>query len=263
MKNKEKEHNHKKKYGQNFLSDSLLLNKIEEVTNITKDDNVIEIGVGLGYLTELIVNKANKVVAFEIDDDLIPKIQKKFKNYDNFELYHQDFLKFDLEKLKGKYKVIANIPYYITSDIIEKLIAVDNIKEIYIMVQKEVGLRITSNKGKDVGLLTHNINFRADSEYLFTIDKKYFDPIPKVDSAFIKIEKKNKEYKNMIEEQKYFDFLKIIFSNKRKTLINNLKNYDKEKIIKILNDMNKSTNIRAEELSILEIIEIIKKIEEI
>lgn len=262
------DHNYKKKYGQNFLNDLTILENIKDFTKINKNDNVIEIGVGKGFLTEMLIENSNFVTAFEIDDDLIPKLNKKFDKYSNFKLFHEDFMKFDLENIidkNKKYKVVANIPYYITSPIIEKLLSIrSNIDSIYIMVQKEVGVRIcASKKTSDMSSFTHFVNFYADTNYLFTVKKEMFTPIPKVDSAFIEIKiRQNNKYQEMIDENKYFEYIKIAFSNKRKTLSNNFKNIiKKDKLENILLRNNLNIQARPEELDILDYINIIKEIE--
>lgn len=251
---KNNKHNFKKKYGQNFLDSKELLDKIEDVINLVKTDEVIEIGAGLGYLTSMLLKSAKSVISYEIDDELIPKLLDKFKDYTNFKLIHEDFMRSKI--IGNNLKVIANIPYYITSPIIQKLIDNrDKIDEIYLMVQKEVGIRICTDK--DVSILTHSVNFYCETEYLFTVPKELFVPMPKVDSAFIKLKlRKDKKYENLVSSDKYFKFLKLAFSNKRKTLYNNLKAHvDKEKLEKYIN-----LKVRAEELSIEDIITIIKGI---
>lgn len=248
-------HNFKKKYGQNFLEDQELLNKIKESININKSDSqVIEIGPGLGFLTNMLIDNSKKLTAYEIDDDLIPKLKEKFKNCTNFILKHEDFMDANIEG-EG-IKVIANIPYYITSPIIQKLLKYrKHIDEIYLMVQKEVGIRICTDK--DVSILTHSVNFYCETQYLFTVEKELFTPKPKVDSAFIKLKiRKDKKYEKMIDELTYFKFLKQAFSNKRKTLQNNLKTcVDKQLLEKYV-----PSKVRAEELSIDEIVKLIKEL---
>lgn len=268
MKNNKENHNFKKKYGQNFLEDENLFSKIEEVVNLLPNENVLEIGPGLGYLTEMFLKKNINTTCVEIDDDLIPKLSKKFSKYENFNLIHNDFLKLDLNNiLKGKtYKVIANIPYYITSPIIEKLIEFkENIDEIFLMVQKEVGERLCSKENdKNRSIFTHFVQFYGETNYLFTVKKELFTPMPKVDSAFIKIKiYKDNKYKNLINEDKYFKFIKTSFSNKRKCLTNNLKSlgYNKDFLEEKLEKINLSKTVRAEDLSIENFIDLIKEIE--
>ena len=261
-------HEAKKKYGQNFLEDSELSEKIIEISGVSKDIEVIEIGPGLGFLTEKLIEKSKYLTAFEIDDDLIPVLKKKFQGRDNFSLVHEDFMTTDLGTfLKGKknIKVVANIPYYITSPIINKLIEYrKNISEIYLMVQKEVAERIASETGsKNMSLLTHAVQFYADAEYLFTVPKEKFTPVPKVDSAFLKIKMFDDEkYEKQISEEEYFKYLKTAFSNKRKSIANNLagEGYSKEVTGDILEKLGKTRLARTEEFSVQEFINLIEEL---
>ena len=261
-------HEAKKKYGQNFLEDSELSEKIIEISGVSKDIEVIEIGPGLGFLTEKLIEKSKYLTAFEIDDDLIPVLKKKFQGRDNFSLIHEDFMTTDLGTfLEGKknIKVVANIPYYITSPIINKLIEYrKNISEIYLMVQKEVAERIASEAGsKNMSLLTHAVQFYADAEYLFTVPKEKFTPIPKVDSAFLKIKMFDDErYEKQISEEEYFKYLKTAFSNKRKSIANNLsgEGYSKEVTGDILEKLGKTRLARTEEFSVQEFINLIEQL---
>ena len=261
-------HEAKKKYGQNFLEDSELSEKIIEISGISKDTEVIEIGPGLGFLTGKLIEKSKYLMAFEIDDDLIPVLNKKFQGRDNFSLIHEDFMTADLGTfLDGKknIKVVANIPYYITSPIINKLIEYrKNISEIYLMVQKEVAERIASEAGsKNMSLLTHAVQFYADAEYLFTVPKEKFTPVPKVDSAFLKIKMFDDErYEKQISEGEYFKYLKTAFSNKRKSIANNLsgEGYSKEVTGDILEKLGKTRLARTEEFSVQEFINLIDEL---
>ena len=261
-------HEAKKKYGQNFLEDSELSEKIIEISGVSKDIEVIEIGPGLGFLTEKLIEKSKYLTAFEIDDDLIPVLKKKFQGRDNFSLVHEDFMTTDLGTfLEGKknIKVVANIPYYITSPIINKLIEYrKNISEIYLMVQKEVAERIASEAGsKNMSLLTHAVQFYADAEYLFTVPKEKFTPVPKVDSAFLKIKMFDDErYEKQISEEEYFKYLKTAFSNKRKSIANNLsgEGYSKEVTGDILEKLGKTRLARTEEFSVQEFINLIEEL---
>ena len=269
IKNHKKEtHEAKKKYGQNFLEDSELSERIIEISGVSKDTEVIEIGPGLGFLTEKLIENSKHLTAFEIDDDLIPVLNKKFQGRDNFSLIHEDFMVADLSTfLNGKknIKVVANIPYYITSPIINKLIEYrKNISEIYLMVQKEVAERIASQAGsKNMSLLTHAVQFYADAEYLFTVPKEKFIPVPKVDSAFLKIKMFDDErYEKQISEGEYFKYLKTAFSNKRKSIANNLsgEGYSKEVIGNILEKLGKTRLARTEEFSVQEFINLIDEL---
>lgn len=262
-------HKHKKKYGQNFLDDNQLLREIEEVCNISKDENILEIGPGLGFLTDMILKKEANLISFEIDDDLIGILNKKFGKFDNFTLKHIDFLEANLNEILKKdkeYKVVANIPYYITSPIINKLLEVkENISEIYIMVQKEVGERLTNTEGnKNRGVFTNIVQFYAQSEYLFTINKEKFNPVPKVDSAFIKFKiYKDKKYENLIDQDLLIKYVKAAFVNKRKNIVNNYKliSIDKDLTIEALRYIKKEASARAEELSVSDFIQLIHYIE--
>ena len=261
-------HEAKKKYGQNFLEDTELSDEILDVTEVNEETDVIEIGPGLGFLTEKLVESAKSLIAFEIDDDLIPVLMKKFGDKENFTLIHNDFMEIELEEyLSGKkdIKVVANIPYYITSPIINKLIEHrDKISEIYLMVQKEVAERIASRpNSKNMSLLTHGVQFYADAEYLFTVEKEKFNPIPKVDSAFLKIKVlEDKRYETQITEEEYFKYLKAAFSNKRKSVGNNISSlgYSKDKIVEVLKKLNKTSLARTEEFSVQEFIDFIKEL---
>ena len=255
----------KKKYGQNFLNDSNLSDEILDIAKIDEETEVLEIGPGLGFLTEKLIENSKFLTAFEIDDDLIPFLNKKFENKQNFKLIHQDFMEADLEKFfedKKNVKVVANIPYYITSPIINKLLEYrENIDEIYLMVQKEVAERIASKPhSKSMSLLTHAVQFYAEAEYLFTVPKEKFDPVPKVDSAFLGIKiLKDKRYESQISEEKYFKYLKEAFSNKRKSIVNNLTKlgFSKDVVGAALEKVGKTRLARTEEFSVQEFIDFI------
>ena len=262
-------HKAKKKYGQNFLNDSNLSDEILDIASIDEETEVLEIGPGLGFLTEKLIENSKFLTAFEIDDDLIPFLNKKFENKQNFKLIHQDFMEADLEKFfedKKNVKVVANIPYYITSPIINKLLEYrENINEIYLMVQKEVAERIASQPhSKNMSLLTHAVQFYAEAEYLFTVPKEKFDPIPKVDSAFLGIKiLKDKRYESQISEEKYFKYLKEAFSNKRKSIVNNLTKlgFSKDVVGAALEKVGKTRLARTEEFSVQEFIDFIEILE--
>ena len=258
-------HKAKKKYGQNFLNDSNLSDEILDIANIDEETEVLEIGPGLGFLTEKLIENSKFLTAFEIDDDLIPFLAKKFENKQNFKLIHQDFMEADLEKFfenRKNVKVVANIPYYITSPIINKLLEYrENIDEIYLMVQKEVAERIASQPhSKNMSLLTHAVQFYAEAEYLFTVPKEKFDPVPKVDSAFLGIKiLKDKRYESQISEEKYFKYLKEAFSNKRKSIANNFTKlgFSKDVVGAALEKVGKTRLARTEEFSVQEFIDFI------
>ncbi|WP_410208595.1 16S rRNA (adenine(1518)-N(6)/adenine(1519)-N(6))-dimethyltransferase RsmA [Fusobacterium sp.] len=254
---------HKKKFGQNFLTDQKdVLQKIMKVSNVTPQDTVLEIGPGEGALTALLLNAAKKVVAIEIDTDLEKILRKKFDDNPKYTLVMNDVLETDIKKYVDKgTKVVANIPYYITSPIINKLI--DNrdvIDEIYIMVQKEVAERICAKKGKERSVLTLAVEYFGEAQYLFTIPKEAFTPIPKVDSAFMSIKLyKDNRYQNLIEEKVFFKYIKAAFFSKRKNLLNNFTSlgYSKDQLRDILKKADISENLRAENLSIDDFIRLI------
>ncbi|WP_163469836.1 16S rRNA (adenine(1518)-N(6)/adenine(1519)-N(6))-dimethyltransferase RsmA [Fusobacterium sp. IOR10] len=253
---------HKKKYGQNFLTDqNNILDMIIEVSNPCENEEILEIGPGEGALTELLLKKSKRVNCVEIDTDLEKLLKAKFENEKKFNLIMGDILEVDLnEVLVSNTKVIANIPYYITSPIVNKLISHrDKINEIYLMVQKEVGERICATSGKERSILTLAVEFFGKGEYLFTIPKESFTPIPKVDSGFISIKlHKDKKYENEISEELFFKYVKASFSNKRKNIVNNLStlHFSKDFIKEKLEILGISPNERAENITIDKFIEL-------
>lgn len=259
---------HKKKYGQNFLNDqNTVLERIMEVSQVSSDDEVLEIGPGEGALTELLLQRAKKVNCVEIDTDLEKILRKKFDSNPKFDLHMGDILEADLRGIIGSNtKVVANIPYYITSPIINKLIEHrDLIDEVYLMVQKEVGERVCATSGKERSVLTLAVEYFGEAEYLFTIPKEFFTPVPKIDSGFIGIKfYKDRRFESIIDENLFFKYVKGAFSNKRKNIVNNLATLgiSKDKIQGVLTELGISFNERAENLSIEQFIELAKLLEE-
>ena len=257
------EYKHKKKYGQNFLNDKEeILNKIIEVSNVNEESEILEIGPGQGALTALLVERVKKLTCIEIDKDLENGLRKKFDKKENYSLVMGDVLEVDFKKyLNAGTKVVANIPYYITSPIINKIIEnKDLIDEAYIMVQKEVGERICAKSGKERSVLTLAVEYYGEANYLFTIPREFFNPIPNVDSAFISIKfYKDKRYEDKISEDLFFKYIKAAFSNKRKNIVNNFSTlgYSKNEIKELLQELEVSENERAENISIEKFIEII------
>ena len=257
------EYKHKKKYGQNFLNDKEeILNKIIEVSNVNEESEILEIGPGQGALTALLVERVKKLTCIEIDKDLENGLRKKFDKKENYSLVMGDVLEVDFKKyLNAGTKVVANIPYYITSPIINKIIEnKDLIDEAYIMVQKEVGERICAKSGKERSVLTLAVEYYGEANYLFTIPREFFNPIPNVDSAFISIKfYKDKRYEDKISEDLFFKYIKAAFSNKRKNIVNNFSTlgYSKNEIKGLLEELEVSENERAENISIEKFIEII------
>ena len=248
----------KKSLGQNFLRDEAVLEKIVESADLKSDDFVIEIGPGEGVLTEKLSKKGGKVLAIELDDRLIPILNDKFRNKKNVEIFHGDILKINLNEFFSKhnmqdtrYKVVANLPYYITSPIIRYFLENENHpSEMILMVQKEVAQRIVAESG-EMSILAVAVQYYAKAEYLFTVSKDAFEPAPKVDSAVIKISEINNDKSEDVK--KFFQIVRTGFSSKRKTLANNLASSfqkDKKEIENILEEMSFSKMVRAQELSV-------------
>lgn len=250
----------KKSLGQNFLKDDAVLRRIVEDAKISSEDVVLEIGPGQGALTELLVAKCKKVIAIELDDRLIPLLQEKFADTKNLEIIHEDILKINLPELisslqlaDNSYKVVANIPYYITAPIIRLLLETKYPPiEMILMAQKEVAERICAKPG-EMSILAVSVQYYAKAEYLFTVSKNSFDPVPKVDSAILKIKLKVESEKSKEETKKFFRVVKAGFSAKRKTLANNLASslqLDKKVAEQKLESLGFSANVRAQELGV-------------
>ena len=255
-----KELSAKKSLGQNFLKDNNVLNMIAESIK-TKDDLIIEIGPGMGALTKKLINKDSYVIAYEIDERtkgyLLPLENEKTK------IIYKDFLKTDIkEDIKdieyNNLYVIANIPYYITTPIIEHIISENiNVSAMTLLVQKEVAERFSAKpKTKEYGAITVYLNYFFEVEKLFNVKNTCFSPAPKVDSAVVKFTKKENIYD--VDNKKFFKFITECFSQKRKTLKNNLRNYDWDKVKEILDKHDILESCRAEELTLDIFIEIYK-----
>ena len=251
----------KKKFGQNFLIDENILNNIVDSGLIDNDTLVIEIGCGAGALTKKILNKTNKFIGYEIDISLKPILDTLGTN-----IIFDDFLKRNIKEDINKYNykklyVVANLPYYITTPIITKIIEEDiNVDKIIIMVQKEVGDRLSAKVGtKDYNSLTIFINYYYDVKKLFVVSKNVFIPKPNVDSIVIALEKKDNRL-NVNNEKVFFKLVRDSFTQKRKTLKNNLKDYDFDLIKKILIKHNYTEDVRAEKLPIEVFVEIANNI---
>lgn len=257
--------NFKKKYGQNFLKDDNILNKIIKVSNLKDDSLIIEIGPGNGSLTSKLLETANNVLAYEIDKELEYILLNKFENYNNFNLIMDDFLNrnisVDIKKFKySNLYVIANLPYYITTPIITKIISEIDVDKMVIMVQNEVGDRLSASVGcKDYSSLTVFLNYYFDIKKEFIVDKNCFIPSPNVDSCIVSLTKKEK--KLYVKDVNLFEkFIRDSFQFKRKNLRNNLKEYNLETIEKILNKYNKDLTSRAESLSLEIFIDIVNNL---
>jgi 16S rRNA (adenine1518-N6/adenine1519-N6)-dimethyltransferase len=236
-------HQFKKRFGQNFLKDENLLKKIVSSANL-KGENVIEIGPGMGALTKYIVKDAAFLNAYEVDTSLKGHLSTLFQNQNNIEIIYEDFLEADLSHYQGDISVIGNIPYNITSPIIFKLIETDAVKKITIMIQKEIGDRITAHPNtKAYNALSVILQTSYDIKKIVDVNKKMFYPVPKVDSIVIQMIKKT----HLNED--FQSFVKVCFKQKRKTLANNLLEAhisDKETLHKILKSLNYTNDIRAE-----------------
>lgn len=252
-----------KKLGQNFLINDEVINGIVEASNIQKEDLVIEIGPGLGTLTSELLENAGKVIAIELDENMLPILNDRFKLYDNFELLNEDVLKVDLNKLisenmggLSKAKVVANLPYYITTPIIMKLLENKlNIESITVMVQKEVADRITAKPGDKLsGSITYSVDYYAEAEKIVFVDKSSFIPAPEVDSEVIKLQIREEPKVHVENEELFFKVIKASFMQRRKTLLNGLNNSgiikDKESLKEILQKLGLSVDIRGEKLTI-------------
>lgn len=259
-----KKFNTKKSLGQNFLIDEKVINFIVDSADLSKEDTVLEIGAGIGFVTELLAQKAKKVYAVEIDKQAIAVLKKL--PYDNIEIIENDILKTNLKEIAKdeKIKIVANIPYYITSPILSHLLGeVDEennenlsvIKEIILMVQYEVARRIVAtnkSKNKEFGLLSILCNFNCDTEFLKEVFAKSFMPKPKVNSGIVKITP-SLEKKYQVKNLKTFrKITRAAFQSRRKTLKNSLliAGFDKTIIETTLDKLGWDANIRAEKLSI-------------
>lgn len=261
-----------KDLGQNFLIDDNVIDNIVEVAEINKKDFVIEIGPGLGTLTSRLVEKAGKVIAIELDKKMLQILNDRFTLYDNFSIINQDVLKVDLNDLIRKentqnytVKIVANLPYYITTPIIMKLLEEKlNINSITVMVQKEVADRLTETPGgKNTGAITYCVYYYAEPQEVLTVPSTSFVPEPKVCSEVIKLNIR-KEPPVVLEDEKiFFKVVKASFMQRRKTLLNGLANpgiASKEILKGILKELNLPENIRGESLSIEQFAEISNKL---
>ncbi len=255
--------NIQKKFGQNFLIDNNVLDKIIATAEIGKDDVVLEIGPGMGALTQKLCQSAYKVLAVEIDKNLIPILDETLGGYDNVKVINQDILKVDLPKfLKDeaegrRVKVVANLPYYITTQIVMTLLESDApISSITIMVQKEVAERMQEGPGsKDYGALSVAVTYRCDAHLAFTVSPNCFVPKPNVDSAVIHLKVYDRPEVSVDDEEMMFKIVKAVFMQRRKTMVNGLSNagfldFTKDRILKALEIMGKRADVRGESFTV-------------
>jgi len=254
-----------KDLGQNFLINDDVIEKIIEKSQIEKNDLIIEIGPGLGVLTNLLLEKSDNVVAIELDKRMVEIISKRFILKNNLQIINEDVLKVDLNKLINerkkqtninKVKIVANLPYYISTPIIMKLLEEKlEIDEIIVMVQKEVAQRLVAKTGtKDVGAITYAVEYFSEAEKVIDVPKESFIPSPKVESAVIKLKIRKEAYVQVKDEKMLFNIIQKSFSQRRKTLVNALVNgkivESKEKAEKIIKQLNINENIRGEKLTL-------------
>ncbi|MDX8363126.1 16S rRNA (adenine(1518)-N(6)/adenine(1519)-N(6))-dimethyltransferase RsmA [Cytobacillus sp. IB215316] len=257
----------KKSLGQNFLIDTNVLRRIVDHAELTEESGVIEIGPGIGALTEHLAKSANKVVSFEIDQRLLPVLQETLSIYDNVKIIHSDFLKANIELVIqeefGEMKdlmVVANLPYYVTTPIIMKLLTEQiPIRGIVVMLQKEVADRMTAAAGtKDYGSLSIAVQYYTKAEKVMTVPKTVFVPQPNVDSAVIRLTRRDDPVVNVENEDHLFTIVRASFAQRRKTILNNLVNQlpngkqKKEVIEEALKSANIDPKRRGETLAIEE-----------
>ena len=272
----------KKRYGQNFLIDPRVLKRIIEGAGITKADTILEIGPGIGTMTQALCEAAGHVIAVEIDRDMIPLLVENLAGYDNYEVINDDILKVDLKELAerisdraengggtaepavagGKFKVVANLPYYITTPIIMGLLEQDlPLDSITVMVQKEVAERMQAQPGtKDYGALTLAVQYYTKAEIIANVPANCFIPRPNVDSAVIRLSLHEERPVQPADEAKMFRVIRASFAQRRKTLVNGLKNdpalqtegIDRERVETALTKMGLDPNVRGERLSLAE-----------
>lgn len=248
--------NFKKKYGQNFLVDSNVVNKIVNSVEVLPNSIVIEIGCGDGRLTKSLCSKFDFVLGYEIDTEVKDRLFSNLHEFDNFSICFGDFLKMDVLSELRKYQytnlyVISNLPYYITTPIIEKLIMLDlNITEMIFMVQKEVGDRFCASVGtKEYNSLSIFLNYKYEVKKLFVVSRNCFLPKPNVDSVIVRFRKRD-TIVEVMNEKLFFKLVRDSFRFKRKTLRNNLLDYDLSLVESVLKKYGKDLSCRAEELSI-------------
>ena len=262
----------KKRLGQNFLVDEKAVETILDVSDITKDDVVVEIGPGLGFVTEHLVKLAKKVYAVELDEDMVNEISKI--DADNLEIIHNDILKTDLSQFGQNLKIVANIPYYITSPILAHLLGevndLDNknrnsISQVVLMVQYEVAKRLVANENspsKEFGLLSILAQFWADIEFVRKVGARSFFPAPKVDSAIVKLTVKKEPLLKLTNYDFFKKVVKGCFATRRKNIKNSLVNvgFAKNAVEQTLKELSIDENLRGETLSIEQMGELSEKL---
>ena len=255
-----------KSLGQNFLIDENILNKIVNGAEISKEDNVLEIGPGAGTLTYALARQAAKVVAVEIDSALLPVLKETLDGLDNVQVIHGDILKMDLNDLiqssfdNKPFKVVANLPYYITTPIIMRFLEEElPYSSITVMIQKEVAERMAAKPGnKDYGALSVAVQFYTQPKIIGKVPSSVFMPPPKVDSIVINLKKRSSPAVDVADTARFFQVVKAVFAQRRKTLLNtlnaaNIARLDKEELSKLLRSLNIDPQRRGETLTLEEL----------
>ena len=258
----------KKNFGQNFIIEYQIIDKIVDAAGVDNNTGVIEIGPGIGALTEGLLLKAKKVVAFEIDTSLLEVLDEELKEFSNLTVINQDFLKVNIDEVVDTYfkdcsrvVIVSNLPYYITTPILIKIFEESTkIESITAMMQKEVGKRICAQKGgKEYNNLSILSSYYSDCNIALHVSKNIFTPRPNVDSCVVKfvLNKKNEDVR---DEKLFLKVLRSSFAMRRKKLLNNLEEYGKDKVRDILLELGINENVRAEELDLKDFINISNKL---
>ncbi len=239
--------------GQNFLVDEVALGKIVEAADLKSTDTVLEVGPGLGVLSSELAPRVGKLIAVEKDRSIIPILKKHLKRFDNAEIYQEDILRFHAAKfISGDYKVVANIPYYLTSKLLQHFLELESSPTLLVlMVQKEVGERVIAPAG-ELSILGISVQIYADAEIIHHVPKQSFWPVPKVDSVILKITPRNK-YPEITDKKIFFRLIKLAFSGKRKQIHNTLTNglkLPKDKIFQMLEKAGIEPTTRPQDVEI-------------
>ncbi len=253
----------KKKFGQNFLSDETVLSRIADCADITKDDDILEIGPGTGNLTKILASRARSVTAVEIDRDLIPFVTVAAEPFKNTRVINADIMKADIESLlpenTGSLKVVANIPYYITTPLVTKLLSCGiSFESLVLLVQKEVAVRMAAPPGsKDCGAISYFVSWKAHPMIMLEVPPEAFYPVPKVESALIRLDIRKAPLFDVSDEELMFSLIRAGFELRRKTFVNAIASdsalaarFSKEIISEALLELSIDRNIRAERLTL-------------
>ena len=253
----------KKKFGQNFLSDPALLSEIADCADITKDDDILEIGPGTGNLTKILASRARSVTAIEIDRELIPFVTVAAEPFGNTRVINADIMKSDIKALlppdAGHLKVVANIPYYITTPLVTKLLSCGiSFESLVLLVQKEVAVRMAAPPGsRDCGAISYFVSWRSVPRIMLSVPPEAFYPVPKVESALIRLDILKDRPIKVLDEELMFSLIRAGFELRRKTLVNAIAadsalsgRFSKEMTIEALSELSMDQNIRAERLTL-------------